>query len=348
MFGSLLDHECVLGGVRMAGVRSPWRALRPVLLAGAATLTWLTFSSPAASADTISDTSSLLGGVTSAVSSVTGQLTSPVPPSPSQPAGLLRPAVSSVSELVDSTVASVPVVKHVVPAGAVSAVTVPLASAADGATTEVVHVVAPPVAGALPVLEPVLQPVTDLVTGTRPLPVPLPDQVKDTAPLPDSAEDTVGPGTGVEGSLPGTAVGGSLPGTAPAGSVDVAAEAKGSADAVHHPAAVQGSNQAATGAAALGGTSGLGLPWAPLTGDFPAIGTPGSGNPAQVPAPGPAGPSSGPGSGSSLSGSSGSSGSVAWLHPYHLLYPFPGAVHAGDAVSHAPSPVSFDPGSSPD
>lgn len=318
------------GVVRMAGARSPWRALRPVLLAGAATLTWLTFSSPAASADTLSDTSSLLGGVTSTVPSVTGQLSSPFPPpANSNPAGIFRIAVSSVSGPIDSGVASLPVVKQVVPSGTVSAVAVSLASVADGAMAGVVHVVVPPVAEAIPVLEPVLQPVTeDLVTGTKPIP----------APLPDSAEGTVNP----------TAGNGPIAGAGPAGNggatVDVEDPANAKGDV---PAAAQGKDKGTTGPVAVGGTSTPGA-WAALTGNFPIIGQPGSIEPAHVPAAVPPGPASGTGSSTSLSGSSSSSGSVGWLHPFSLLFPLSGVSPAGDAVSHGPSPLSFDPGSSPD
>lgn len=331
----------------MARGRSPWRALRPVLLAGAATLTWLTFSSPAASADTLSDTASLLGGVTSTVSSVTGQPPAAVPPpAQPQPTGALRPIVGSVSGFVDSTVASVPVVKHVVPAGTASAVAVPLAGVADGASAGVVHVVAPPVAEALPVLEPVVEPVTDLVTGTQPLPVPvpLPDQVTDTAPLPDAAKDTVNPGTAVDSApgRPGTV------GAGPAGNPAATAAVVDADDTVgHETAAAQGSDKAPAPPGALGGTSTSGT-WAALTGDFSSIGDLGSVEPRNVPAPAPGGPSSGTGSGTSSSGSSGSSSAAAWLQAFSLFFPFAGAVHAGDTVSHAPLPVSFDPGSSPD
>lgn len=134
----------------MAKARSPWRALRPALLAGAATLTWLTFSSPAASADARSDNQTLTGGVTSSVTSVTEELAGP--------------AVNIVS--------AVPVGNQVTPTGAVTAVSAPIAGVADGATAAVVD---SPVAVAVPVLEPVLQPVPDLVTGTVPLPVAVPD-----------------------------------------------------------------------------------------------------------------------------------------------------------------------------
>lgn len=165
----------------MAKARSSWRALRPVLLAGAATLSWLTFSSPAASADALSDTTSLLGGVTGSVSSMPDKLAGPAPAAPATPpaaapsTGLLQPVVGQLSGLADNIVSAVPVVNQVVPAGTVTAVSAPIAGVADGATAAVVDVVVPPIVDALPVLEPVLQPVFDLETGAAPLPVAVPD-----------------------------------------------------------------------------------------------------------------------------------------------------------------------------
>ncbi|MGC0238207.1 hypothetical protein [Arthrobacter sp. SD76] len=69
--------------------------------------------------------------------------------------------------------------------------------------------------------------------------------------------------------------------------------------------------------------------------------TDGAPHPAQVPA----APGSGTGSGAA---SAGSAGSAAWLNTFDLNIPDAGAVLAGEASEHAPAPVSFDPGSSPD
>lgn len=334
----------------MAGARSPWRALRPVLLAGAATLTWLTFSSPAASADVLQDTSSLLGDATNAVSFVTGQLSSPVLPSaPSQPPGALRPVVASVSGLIDSAVTAVPVVKHVVPPGTVSAVAVPVAGFADGATGELVHVVAPPVAKVLPVLEPVLQPVTDLVTGTKPLPAPLPDKVTGTAPLPGQVTDvTPLPGPGQGTANPGTTIDPSSPQAGHQNGAAATPDEETSADAYGDPrAAAQSSEKALSGPEASQEERTFGQ-WATASAVSPTGGPSNSLRPVHIPGPVPGGPASGAGSGTSASGGSGSFGSLAWLHAYSLLFPLSGATNAGDAVCHAPSPVSFDPGSSPD
>ncbi|KRE71796.1 hypothetical protein ASG77_12390 [Arthrobacter sp. Soil762] len=61
--------------------------------------------------------------------------------------------------------------------------------------------------------------------------------------------------------------------------------------------------------------------------------------------PAPAGPASGVGSGASPSGAS---GSAVWLDEFRLNLPLSGAFPISGSPEHAPSPVSFDPGSSPD
>ena len=316
----------------MANAVSPWRALRPVFLAGAATLTWLTFSSPAASADALSDTTSLLGGVTSSVSSVTDKLTGPAPttpaPAPSSaaapPAGLLEPVVGQVSGLADNIVSVVPVVNQVVPAGTVTAVAAPIAQVADGATAGVVEVLVPPVTETLPVLEPVLQPVSDLVTGTEPLPVELPE-----LPLEAAYED--GP---------------------PAAAAVVPTEASGAVQQApaENLAAVESSiinaPDSATspqGAVALAGTSSPHS--AAISASDSSDEQPGTADPSPAPAQAPAAPGSGTGSGAAPAGSP---GSAAFLSPFNFDLPLSGAVCAGETPENAPAPVSFDPGSSPD
>lgn len=309
--------------------RSPWRALRPVLLAGAATVSWLTFSSAPASADTLSDTSSLLGGVTSSVSSVTEKLVPAVPAPPAvtpvapPTAGLLQPVVSHISGAADNLVASVPAVNQLVPAGTVSAVSTPIAQVADGATTAVVETAVPPVTETLPVLEPVLEPVTDLVTGSAPLPLQVPElpgvaseeelqAVVEPAPAEAAAETAL-----TQAAAPLNATG-----------IDISAE--------QAPAA------ASTGAGLLAVTAG-----------FPAAAAatpslsfePAATDPSPVPAQAPAVPGSGAGSGGSTGNSS---GTAAWLSTYSFDLPIAGSDLAGEASEHVPAPVSFDPGSSPD
>jgi hypothetical protein len=318
----------------MAKARSPWRALRPVLLAGAATLTWLTFSSPAASADALSDTTSLLGGVTSSVSSVTEKLAGPAPAAPSTPpaaassTGLLEPVVGQLSGLADNIVSAVPVVNQVVPAGAVTAVSAPIAGVADGATAGLVDVVVPPVAAAVPVLEPVLQPVSDLVTGTAPLPVAVPE-----LPVVPVDADTSGGATVVPTDDPAAAgKSGAAPESPTPSGVPVV-------DAVGGP----GLATSPVGTIALAGTAPV--LWVADAASGIEAEQQDNADPSPVHAQAPAAPGSGAGSGASTSGSS---GSAAWLSTFKLDLPIAGAVRAGETSEHVPAPVSYDPGSSPD
>ena len=326
----------------MARMSSPWRAVRPALLAGAAAVTWLTLSSTAASADTGPDSSSLLGGVTSSVSSLAHDLADTISPaplgSPAGPAatpGLLRPVVTPVSGLADNLIASVPVVEQVVPAGTVSTVSAPLIEVADGVTTGVVQVVVDPVAEAVPALEPALQPVTDLLTGAAPLPVPLPEQPVDLQQ----------PIEGVPAELPAAET--PAPAAAPAAAeasadvqqpvIEVDQEARALADA---SSAAGGVILEARDAAGLAGL----LVLQPDMSD-PVVDEPLPAEPAPLPANTPAAPASGTGSGGS---SGGASGAAAWLSPFGFDFELPGILLAGDTPEHAPAPVSFDPGSSPD
>jgi hypothetical protein len=309
----------------MADNRSPWRALRPVLLAGAATLTWLTFSTSTASADTLPDTTTLLGGVTNSVSAVTEKLPVPVAPAHAAPTpapvsspGLLTPLVGEVSGVADQIVSTVPVVNHVVPAGAVSVISIPIAHVADAATAEVAEAVIPPVAEALPVLEPVLQPVSGLVTGSAPLHVDLPG-------LPLVGGELDGPATASVPAGSDAAPGEAIP-TANASAVPLVAAASG----------------AEPGDAALPEASAAS--WAYIAGPDTAREQPTAG-PSPAPALAPAVPASGTGSSAP---SAGSSGATAWLSAFNFDPASPGAVSAGDITEHAPAPVSFDPGSRPD
>lgn len=312
----------------MGEERSPWRALRPVLLAGAAALSWLTFSSTQASADTLPDTSSLLGGVTSSVTSVTEKIAPAVPAAPAATpaappsAGLLQPVVGDVSGVADNLIAAVPVVNQVVPSGTVSAVATPIAQVADGASTALVETVVPPVAESLPVLEPVLQPVSDLVTGSAPLPVEVPE-----LPVVVPAEDLPDVASPAPVQMPGETI--QPDETAPLDAVDV--EVAGH-QAPANPEAERGVLALAGAAAPMAATS--------LIGEQPA-GTDPSSGPALAPAV--------PGSGTGSGGSTGNSpGSAAWLSTFGFALPFAGSELAGEASDHAPAPVSFDPGSSPD
>lgn len=329
----------------MARMSSPWRSLRPALLAGAAAVTWLTLSSTAASADTGPDSSSLIGGVTSSVSSVTHDVAAAASPapvgSPAGPAaapGLLQPVVTQVSGPADNLIASVPVADQVVPAGSVSTVSAPLIEVTDGVTAGVVQVVVDPATEAVPALEPVLQPVSDLLAGAAPLPVPLPEQ----------AVELQQPIDAVQAELPETETPADAAAPAAAGP---SADVRQAATEVHQDAlvaadassAASGENLEAQGAAGLAGTSALQSDMAGLGGTIADEPVPA--DQAPLPANTPAAPGSGTGSGGSPGGPS---GAAAWLSPFDLDFELPCAVLAGDTSEHAPAPVSFDPGSSPD
>ena len=318
---------------------SPWRALRPVLLAGAAAVSWLTLSSTAASADTAPDSSSLLGGVTTSVSSLTRDLAGAAGASPAgspgvstESPGLMQPVVSQVSGLADNLISAVPVVDQLVPAGTVTSVSAPLVDVADGVTAGVVQIVIDPAAEAVPVLEPVLEPVSDVLTGSAPLPVAVPGQ-----PLEEGLAELPAAETAV-----------------PAAVQPATAEATGTglqtATEPEQPASLAGTTVADSRAsldapptAYLAGTSVL--PADPSGFTDPVAGQPIPTDPAPLPAQAPAAPGSGTGSSGS---SSGPFGAAAWLNPFGFDFERSGAVLAADVTEHAPAPVSFDPGSSPD
>lgn len=318
----------------MAKSRSPWRALRPILLAGGAALSWLTFSSAAASADTLPDTTSLLGSVTGPVSPATEELAGPAPEVPSppaavQPAGLLQPVVGPISGPADNIVASVPVVHHALRADIVSAVSAPIAEVGDGAMAAVVKVIVPSVTGTVPMLEPVVEPVSGLVTGIEPLRVPLPDLPVGAAPGEISPADLLpAPAAAMEAE------------TLSASEVDPAApEVSGDKTLA---ASVIGSTN--TGVATFAGVSALQGPFSGAP--FLTREDPDTADPSPAPAPAPAAPGSGTGSGA-WSGAF-PSGSAAWLNPFDFSLPSSGTVRVREISEHAPAPVSYDPGSSPD
>ncbi|WP_223253105.1 hypothetical protein [Arthrobacter sp. AFG7.2] len=212
---------------------------------------------------------------------------------------------------------SLPLVTHVVPAGTVSVLADPIAQFADAAAAEVVNVAVPPVADALPVLDPVLQPVGDAVTGDVVLPLPAPLEM---APVEVRAE-----------------------------AVTAAREAP-AAEPAATAAMFVVSDLAATGESLASGTTMIlaeqpePRPAAPVAPDF-AEEQPGTVEPSPAPAQVPSAPGSG--TGSSVS-SAASSGAAAWLNHFTFIPPMTGSVSAGETSEHAPAPVSFDPGSSPD
>ncbi|ALV40534.1 hypothetical protein AU252_04605 [Pseudarthrobacter sulfonivorans] len=210
----------------------------------------------------------------------------------------------------DQLIAAVPVVKSVVPAETVTAAAVPLAAVVDTAADDLVETVAPPLTDAAPVLEPVLNPVVDLVDATVP-----------SAPV----------------TLPGL-----LPLEETAGAISTVTDARASG----HVAADVTTNSPGTSDNLLAVTGMSSLPVPPGT-EMHAVPaeSPWTTDPSTPPAPAPAGPASGAGSGAPPSGAS---GSAAWLDEFGFNLPLWGAFPISGSPEHAPSPVSFDPGSSPD
>jgi hypothetical protein len=215
----------------------------------------------------------------------------------------------SLANTTDQAVAAVPVVRSILPSGTVSTV------------AGLVDVAVPPLVEAVPILEPVVQPVADLVTGATPLPALLPGVPDASGDLPEAlAPDTAATPTGSDG-------------TGSEASVSAVPDHAGNAaDLV-----VIGSSLARTGspaAATPGASFHQGPDQAPLTED-----------PSPAPVPAPAAPGSGAGSGASRSGPS---GAAALLNDFDLDLPLSGTHPISGTSEQAPSPVSFDPGSSPD
>lgn len=317
------------------------RSLRSLLLGGAAAVAWLALSSPGASADAGTPSDSILGGLTSSVSSVTSaagdalsaapshsRAANPAPaPSPASGSnGLLQPVVGSLTGAVDNLAGSIPVINQVVPDGAVSNAVSPVSAAVDNAASGFAETVIPPASETIPALQPVLDPVADVISGGD---VALPE------PVAGVVTELVG-----EPAVPGPG----LLGDSGAGG-DATAALPDTADSVSSDASSNGTAALATGFSAmwapsmsLGDTSGE----AATSGvAAPSDGGNGPPGPEAVPAV----PGSGSGSGQS---SGGSSGGAACLTDLSLNLPQPGNTPASEPLQHAPAPVSFDPGSSPD
>jgi len=321
--------------------RSSWRALRPLLLAGAAATAWLTLSAAGASADVASDPGSLLGNVSPSVSSATeaavnpvagtlvavapsiapgaadaGSAVLPAQPSAAEPTALPLPLTGSATGTVDQLIEAVPLVNQIVPAGTTGAATAPVVEAADGIVVEIAQQALPAAGEAVPALDPVVEPVGDLLTG-----VDL---------LPDYGAAAAFP------TVPGLSAseGGSAGEDAPSLVLNVRADAESSRELpvtdVDKSAVLHASNRSGTPPAAPHAGS--------LEAPHPEPGTP---DPAALPAV--------PGSGSGSSQSAGGgAGGAAWLSDFHIDVPLSHAVPVSGPLQNSPAPVSFDPGSSPD
>jgi hypothetical protein len=244
--------------------------------------------------------------------------------------------VGQVSTAADSLVAAVPVVNHVVPAGTVSTVTAPVVQMADSTAATVVDTIVPPVTQAAPVLEPILEPVSDLVTGSVPLPVQLPDVPAGAGPEILPVVDVVAPAASSAGQADAepTARVNETPVVAETGTRD------GSTSRVTAPSA--GTVAAEAG---LAGTFFRDGRAAAGAADDAAAETTDPSEPAPVTALAPAAPGSASGGGSQPSGAA---GSAAWLSSDSFEHFLQGVLLPWGFSAHTPSPVSFDPGSSPD
>lgn len=349
----------------------PWRALRPLFLAGAAAMAWLALSAPAATADTASDPASLPGSISSSVSSLTSpsqpslgntvsaaravrpaKATAPVPapaPGPVVPAvapapgalasvaraagtepaprpgqaGLPQPLAGNVAGSADQLVDAVPLLEQVVPTGTVDAVIAPASGAVDTVVETAAKALLLPAGAALPVLEPVLQPVGDVLTGGGGLQVPVPGAGQVLAPV------IMAP-AGLRGFEAGSGpvAGRILPDGTPLSAAGTAGGVPAWAYAASAPVGSAGPGSSAASAGPSDATE------SPADGDW-------------IPGPEalPAAPSSGAGSGQS---SASPAGAAAWLSDLSLDAPRPDAFPISGPLQSAPSPVSFDPGSSPD
>lgn len=286
----------------MAGVRSPWHALRPVFLAGTATFAWLTFSSSPASADLLPQPTPVVNEIS--VNAPSTDLLDPVAGvAPGN--GPATPVTAIADDAVDPVAA---------PPGN------RLVEATEPVIAPVVESAEPALAPVEPVLASLVEPVMELATALEPVvalapqaPVQaviglLPDS--DTAPA--ATVPAVG-GTPAAGPVPTPA--------APRPSLDAAGPASFAARAV----AVAANPLLAASSASVESAENAPVP------------------PSSPPPPVPMAP----GSGGAASGGP-SPGSAAWLSPLPLVLHLLGAASAPDFVLHAPEPVSFDPGSSPD
>ena len=332
--------------LRMESARLPWRTLRPLLLAGAAATAWLALSAPAASADSTSDSGSLLGGISSSVSSVAGKAATPVNetlapvvavvrpdavPAPAaaapavaappaqpvaqQPAGLLQPLAGAATGTADYLIDAVPVLNQIVPGGTVGTVTAPVVAAADSVVAEAAQAVLPAASDALPVLEPVLEPVDELISGV------------DTLPISEAVA------SGLAAVTDSPALDGGFGIAAGPAQDEQFGATRVSSGLSSTPASAQTLPHAN-----LGSTHSSSPPAGAL--EYPANGG-GIPDPRELPAV--------PGSGSGTSQSSGAGpGGSAWLSTFHLDVPLTGVFPVGGPLQSSPAPVSFDPGSSPD
>ena len=331
----------------MDTTRSVWRSLRPVLLAAAVATSWMAFSAPAATASSGPDsppgnaTSSVTILATTATGLVGDILTAPptdgapgsagVSPTAAVTSSLSAPALSPVvrdaTRTADLLVQSVPVVSEIVPVDSLTRLTEPVVHIPDTAIGTTVDSLLGE-SGVVPgVLDPALKPAIDLVVAPAGSPVPetgleLPLKV-DGGRLIELAVPTVGPTSGEIGALPAP-----VPFVFDAGNDPSRASVARLFDTFgFDSSAARGEWRPPATATAAPPAEPDGSLLDTLLDVLPAM--PGSGS----------GGTSGPGAGPST---------PAWLSAHGFDLPRTTGLPILGALLPSPSPVSFDPGSSPD
>jgi hypothetical protein len=350
-----------------------FNAVRPVLFAGTLAVAWLAFSAPSGAADTGVDSGPVLGTISAAASpvsstapgatdivgsgldpsaaAVAGSAVASAPaPRPSAPtppvaylaavSGPLQSVPEGPAVPVGVPVIPVPVVNGLDPAGTVAMATEPVVEIVSPVVDmvppvvemvpPVVDVVPPPVVDVIPPVvgdvalpDEALQPVAEVVADVAPLLVSdfIPGAVDDRAVMVLSRVSAVGTGAAAVGST-------GLWSAGPFSTLTPGGLLTGLLTTLLASAAVASSAGPGfqTGAGAARGSS-----------------TRGSSRDA-MPEP-MRSPVSGSGSGQS---SGGSQSPAAWLSNVFEYLSLPGDVPVSGLIQHAPAPVSFDPGSSPD
>lgn len=305
-----------------------FRAVHPVLFAGALAAAWLAFSAPSGNADTGTEYGAELGTISAPTPPVNSAISVPQAPEPiplpvtdpAPVAGVLQPVLEGPTgpigvPLIPSLVVPVPVVPVPVvsdPAATVAMVLEPVRT--------VVEAVSPVLGDAAAVLPPA----AELVTDVAPLDISklISGQIGDLSVSVLSGVSTVDTAAVVSGA--GHLSAGPLAAVVPGGLVTALLSAL----------LVSAAAVSFAGPSFQGGAARLSSRLSSLPGS--------SGGP--VPAPGRAS-ASGSGSGHS---SGGPHSSAAWLSNGSEHLSLPGAGPVSGPLQHVPAPVSFDPGSSPD
>ncbi len=334
---------------RVGSSRPAWRVLRPVLLAAAAATSWLAISASAATADSSSGQEPLLGDVRSTVSALTSPasgkpapalisiqpVTSPAQSTQSEAVDLastlpeLQPISHAITTRADNLLGNVPAVSTVAPLPSLTPRTDSVVEVADSAVSAAAGTADSTVSTVVETVSPILSPVIEPVTGAKPVPV-----------------QPLAPGGAVPPALPGD------PGTGtPGGSPALQAGEDHSTGATSETSATAAATAPLAPSAVNGNEATASVPCSQLPPQAQTVmamaavpedpsGDLGEALPDALPGL--------PGSGSAASASPGGNPQPAWLSHYHLDLAGSLSVPAQGTLLEVPSPVSFDPGSSPD